>query len=402
MADHEESAIFQQKLAELGRVIRFDLRGTGLSERVDHFPPLEEWVDDLRAVLTEVGSESVTLVGHGHAAQLCMLFAAMYPDRTEALIIVNGFARLSRAADYPFGYPPQARAQLIESTRDFWGTGQVIAFTAPTFAATPGGMDLLAHFERAGCTPNRAAATFAGVFAVDVREILPSISAPTLILHSASNQFVSTDHGRYLADRIKAARYVEPPSTDHAFFTTGDADAWMRPIREFIDAPQPVAPATRSLMTVAFTDIVDSTQTAAALGDAQWRRLLEKHEMLARRYVERSSGRVVKFTGDGMMATFDGPARAIECLRDLGRRLDEAGLPIRSGVHTGEVELLGDDIGGLGVHIAARVASKASAHEIVVSSTVRDLVAGSGLEFVDHGHHELKGVPGTWQLLTVT
>jgi class 3 adenylate cyclase len=239
------------------------------------------------------------------------------------------------------------------------------------------------------------------VFATDVREILPSISAPTLVLHSASNPFVSTEHGQYLADQIRGAQYLEVPSVDHAFFLTDDADPWTRPISEFIDAPQPLAPATRSLMTVAFTDIVDSTKTAAELGDAQWRRLLEKHETLARRHVERASGRVVKFTGDGMMATFDGPARAIECLRDLGRRLDEVGLPIRSGVHTGEVELLGDDIGGLGVHIAARVSSKASAGEIFVSSTVRDLVAGSGLEFADQGQEELKGVPGKWQLLSV-
>ena len=401
VAEHESTAFFQNRLAELGRVIRFDLRGTGLSERVDQMPPLEEWVDDLRAVLAAVDSEPAILVGHGHAAQLCMLFAAMYPDRTEALIIVNGFARLSRAPDYAFGYPPNARARMLESVRASWGTGQTTAFTAPTFAAKPGGLEFLARSERASCTPNRAAKTLASVFAVDVRDILPSISAPTLVLHGASDPFVSPEHGQYLAEHIHGARYVERPSIDHAFFATDDSDPWMGPIEEFLDAPKRVAPPTRSLMTIAFTDIVDSTQTASELGDAEWRRLLERHQALARQYVERASGRVVKFTGDGMMATFDGPARAIECLRDLGNRLDDVGLPIRSGVHTGEVELLGDDIGGIGVHIAARVASKASAREIFVSSTVRDLVAGSGLEFTDQGPQELKGVPGTWQLLSV-
>ena len=259
----------------------------------------------------------------------------------------------------------------------------------------------MALAERSACTPNRAASTLAGVFAIDVREILPSIAAPTLVLHAASNSYVTPEHGRYLAEQIRGAQYVERPILDHAFFAAGDTDPWTTPIREFIDAPKRVTPPTRSLMTVAFTDIVDSTQTAAKLGDAKWRRLLERHETLARQHVERASGRVVKFTGDGMMATFDGPARAIECLRDLGRRLDDVGLPIRSGVHTGEVELLGDDIGGIGVHIAARVASKAPAREIFVSSTVRDLVAGSGLEFADQGQQELKGVPGTWQLLSV-
>ena len=212
---------------------------------------------------------------------------------------------------------------------------------------------------------------------------------------------MSPEHGQYLAEHINGARYVERPSIDHAFFATDDSDPWMGPIEEFIEAPRRIAAPSRSLMTIAFTDIVDSTQTVSELGDAEWRRLLERHQALAHQYVERASGRVVKFTGDGMMATFDGPARAIECLQDLGNRLDDVGLPIRSGVHTGEVELLGDDIGGIGVHIAARVASKATARQILVSSTVRDLVAGSGLEFTDQGPHELKGVPGTWQLLSV-
>jgi class 3 adenylate cyclase len=404
MRDRPELAWFRNTLSEVGRVIQFDLRGAGLSDRVDRLPPLEEWVDDVRAVMSAVGSDSATLVGHGHAAQLCLLFAAMYPDRTDALITINGFARLARDADYPFGYPPKQRAQMLEGIRAEWGTGSVIAFTCPTIAAQPGGMDLLARHERAAGTPNRAVRIQSDVFALDVREVLASITSPTFVLHFADDPYAVTDHGHYLADHIRGAQYLECPGADHGFFAkerTVEDDVWVRQILGFLETPMPVGPPTRSLMTVAFTDIVDSTRTAAELGDAQWRRLLEKHEALARRHVERASGRVVKFTGDGMMATFDGPARAIECLRDLGRRMDEVGMPIRSGVHTGEVELLGDDIGGLGVHIAARVSAKASAREILVSGTVRDLVAGSGLEFRDQGHQELKGVPGTWQLLSV-
>jgi class 3 adenylate cyclase len=397
----------RDEIAQFGRVIHFDLRGTGQSERVASMPPLEEWVEDIVAVMAATNCESATLIGHGHASQLCMLFAAMYPDRTDALILLNGFARLSRDVDYPDGYPPKARAALLAAIRQYWGTGQVIAFTCPTHAAMPGGLEELARIERATFTPARAARFQAGIFALDVRDVLPAISSPTLVLHSSRDAFAGPEHGRYLAEHIPGARHVEIAMDhgDHDVLSKaalGDhAEEWRGHIRAFIENPRPAPLATRSLMTVAFTDIVDSTQKAADLGDAAWRQLLEKHESLARRHVERASGRVVKFTGDGMMATFEGPARAIECLHDLGARLDEAGLPIRAGVHTGEVELIGDDIGGLGVHIAARVAAKADAREIVVSSTVRDLVAGSGIDFSDKGQHELKGVPGTWQLLSV-
>ena len=392
---------FEQTLracAEFARVIRMDMGGSGLSDPSDTLPPLEEWVGDVNAVLRAVGSRSATLVGQGHAAQLCMLFAAMHPEATDALVTVNGFARFARTTDYPWGYPPKARAALVEQVRQKWGTGGALAAVAPSLAEGPQGMKWLAKFERAAATPRRAALKQAMVFGVDVRDVLPSIAAPTLVIQAAENDYAVAGHGKFLAENIQGAKYFEVSGSDHGMVHR-DFEPAIDAIREFVTGSRQRHVTGRSLMTVAFTDIVDSTKLASDLGDDRWRGILELHESVSRHEIEVAEGRLIKFTGDGLLAAFDGPARAVQCMKSLGDSLDSVGLPIRAGVHTGEVETIGDDIGGLAVHIAARIAAKADAGEILTSSTVRDLVAGSGLEFDDRGEHELKGVPGTWRVL---
>ncbi len=394
---------FEQRLrafAGFARVIRMDMGGSGLSDPADTLPPLEEWVGDVKAVLRAVGSERATLVGQGHAAQLCMLFAAMHPEATDALVTVNGFARFARAADYPWGYPPKARAALVERLRQNWGTGRALAVVTPSLAQGPQGLAWLAKFERAAATPRRAALKQAMVFGIDVRDVLSSITAPTLVIHSADNDYAVPGHGRFLTESIPGATYLEVPGSDHGMVGV-DFESAMNPIQELVTGSRRAATTGRSLMTVAFTDIVDSTKMASELGDKRWRGMLELHESVSRSEIEVAEGRLIKFTGDGLLAAFDGPARAAQCMKSLGESLKSVGLPIRAGVHTGEVETIGDDIGGIAVHIAARISAMAGAGEVLTSSTVRDLVAGSGLEFNDRGEHELKGVLGTWRVLAV-
>lgn len=397
--DHPLSQRFLRGLAGIGRFIRFDIRGTGLSERVDRLPPLEEWVEDIGAVMEAVGSERAALIGHGHAAQPCMLFAATHPERTTALITINGFARLRRAPDYPWGYPAAGEKSVLEHMRRHWGTGRVLASFNPGMAEGPRAPELLSRAERSTASPKAAVRKQASVFEIDVRAALPTIVAPTLVIHCCGDLYVKDEHAHYLVDKIAGARLAQLPGADHTPFISREADRIIDLIGDFLADAKGTAPSGRSLTTVAFTDIVDSTRRAAELGDSRWRSLLEVHESVAAREVEAARGRIVKFTGDGLLATFDGPARAVECLRTLGDLLDPLGLPIRAGVHTGEVEQIGDDIGGLAVHIAARIAGLAGAGEVLTSSTVRDLVAGSGLQFEDRGERELKGVPGSWRVL---
>ncbi|HWJ82976.1 MAG TPA: adenylate/guanylate cyclase domain-containing protein [Nocardioides sp.] len=390
---------FLRGLAGIGRLVRFDIRGTGLSERVERLPPLEEWVEDIGAVMAAVGSERAALVGHGHAAQPCLLFAATHPERTAALVTINGFARLRRAPDYPWGYPPAAEAGVLRFMQENWGTGKVLASFNPGMVEGPLALDWAARAERSTSSPRAAVRKQVSVFDIDVRAALPSIVAPTLVLHSEGDPFARLGHAHYLADTIPGARLVVLPGADHTPQLSAEADRTSDLTIRFLAGARRPTPSARRLMTVAFTDIVDSTRRAAELGDARWRSLLEVHESVAARQVDAAGGRVVKFTGDGLLATFDGPARAVDCLRALAELLEPLGLPIRAGLHTGEVETIGDDIGGLAVHIAARISALADAGEVLTSSTVRDLVAGSGLEFEDRGEHALKGVPGTWRVL---
>jgi class 3 adenylate cyclase len=327
-----------------------------------------------------------------------MLFAAMHPDQTSALVTLNGFARLRRAPDYAWGYPPEAEEAVVGAISEGWGTGRTLTSINPALGEGPRGAEWVARLERSAGSPRRAANKQRLVFDIDVRDVLPAISVPTLVVHTKNNTFAHPGHAQYLVDNIAGARFVELPGGDHSPWASEDLDVLMDVIEEFLTGSKNVAATGRSLMTVAFTDIVGSTEMAADLGDRRWRSLLEIHESVGRREIERARGHVVKSTGDGLMATFDGPARAVQCMRSIGGLLEPLGLRIRAGVHTGEVELIGDDIGGIAVHVAARIAALAGAGEVLTSSTVRDLVAGSGLAFEDRGEHTLKGVPEPWRV----
>jgi class 3 adenylate cyclase len=388
---------FMDRVAEFGRLIHFDPRGAGLSDPIESIPPLEDWVEDVRAVLRAVGSERAAFVGGGQAAQLFMLFAAMYPNETSALVTFNGYARLRRAPDYRAGIPDDLISMTPRLYSDLWGTGALLGAISPSMDSLPEGRNLMARLERSSATPGRAARRQEIASAIDVRDVLPVINAPTLVLHVRGNRYVRAEHGEYLVEHIPGATLLEVEGTDH-MPASDNVDFMADAIEEFLTGHKPRAVSQRALMSVAFTDIVDSTKRAAELGDKRWRQLLEAHNSVAANQVESKGGRLVKFTGDGLMATFDGPARAVQCLQTLGERLEEFDVSIRAGVHTGEVELIGDDIGGIAVHIAARIAGLAGSGEVLTSSTVRDLVAGSGLEFDDRGEHELKGVPGTWRV----
>jgi pimeloyl-ACP methyl ester carboxylesterase len=390
-----------RRFAEFSRLIRFDMRGAGLSDPIERLPTLEEWVDDVRAVMAAVESDRAVLVGHGSAAQLCLLFAATHPDQTTALVTVNGFARLRRADDYPWGYPPDAEAAVLRFMLENWGTGRVLGAFNPGMAQGPRGPDWLARLERSAASPGRAVKRQEWVFAIDVRDVVPAITTPTLVIQTRENIHAVAGHAQFLVENIAGAQLLELPGTDHSPMASDQVDLVLDAIEEFVTGATPAASTSRSLMTVAFTDIVDSTKLAAEVGDRRWHGLLDVHESVARREVDTARGRLIKFTGDGLLATFDGPARAVQCMKSLGESLGTVGLPIRAGVHTGEVEQIGDDIGGIAVHIAARISAMAGAGELLTSSTVRDLVAGSGLEFDDRGEHELKGVPGSWRVLAV-
>lgn len=390
---------FMRRLAAFGRLIVFDMRGVGLSDPVEQLPSMEEWVDDVQAVMKSAGSERAALVGFGQAAQLVLLFAAMHPRQTTAVVTVNGFACMRQAPDYPFGFTPSAEKRAIELVRERWGTGDVLGYSSPTAADGPAKKDFMARIERAAGSPRLAAIKQQRVFDIDIRDVLPVIAVPTLVAHAKLNRYVGTDHARYLVDHIPGALYLELPGTDHVVTAASDdGDVLVDGVEEFLTGAKRPPILSRVLKTVAFTDIVGSTKLAADLGDRRWRGLLEAHEAVSQRVVDGARGQVVKFTGDGVMATFDGPARAVQCMRSIGEELEPLGLPLRAGVHTGEVELIGDDVGGIAVHVAARIAALAGAGEVLTSSTVRDLVAGSGLVFEDRGEQTLKGVPEPWRV----
>ena len=394
---------FLRRFASYGRLIFFDMRGVGLSDPVEDLPPLEEWMDDVRTVMDAVGSDRAALVGHGHAGQLCMLVAASHPDRVQALVTVNSFARLARAPGYHTGMPEAAQQTWIKGLRATWGTTDPLHLMAlaPDLAGDEFARAWWARMERAAGSPRRAVRKQELAFELDVRDVLEAIAVPTMVIQSAGNLFVMPIQGRYLAEHIPGAQYLELASGGHFPWAAPDADRFLDELEVFLTgAPQPPG-RDRVLATVAFTDIVDSTAMAASMGDRRWREVLEVHDSVARREVAAARGRTIKSTGDGLLATFDGPARAIRCVGAIGRGVATLGLHVRAGLHTGEIELLGDDVGGIAVAIAARLTSLAGADEVVVSSTVKDLVAGSGIRFEDRGIHVLKGVPEEWQVLAV-
>ena len=393
------------RLASFCRLIRFDKRGTGLSDREAGIPSLEQRMDDIRAVMDSAGSRRAAILGISEGGPMSALFAATYPARTEALILYGTYARTAWAPDYPWGARIDNADTRDEETRKTWGSpaavrGLVASWLAPSMANDERFCEWTGKLMRLGASPGAAVALRRMNRSIDVRDVLPSIHVPALILRRVDDPGASIDASRYLAEHIPGAKYVELPGNAHLHFV-GDADAFVEEIQEFLTGARSAPIPDRILATVLLTDIADSTSRAAELGDQRWRELLGNHNALARKAIARFRGRSVKSTGDGFLATFDGPARAVQCafaIRDESRQL---GLAIRAGLHTGEIELIGDDIGGIAVHIAARVAAKAPADEVWTSRTVKDLVAGSGLEFSERGDFDLKGLPGTWPLFVV-
>lgn len=381
-------ADFFGRLAALGRLLVFDKRGTGLSERVssDHLPTLEERADDVRAVMDAAGSERATLFGISEGGPLSLLFAASCPERVEHLVLYGSFAH------DPFEDP----AEFVRVVRATWGTGASFCSLAPSWADEEEMVRAMARYERQSATPDSASTLVRLTSEIDTRATLPAISAPTLVLHRDGDPIVPVDRGRLLGDGIAGARYVELPGADHLAFV--DGEQILEHVVHFVTGEPAAVASDRVLATMLFVDVVGSTATATRLGDAEWRRLLDQMLEVADRELARFGGRRVTTTGDGFLATLDGPARAVRCGRSLTQEVGKLGLEVRCGVHTSEVERRGEDIAGIGVHVGARVGDLAEGGELWVTRTVRDLVAGSGLEFEPRGAHALKGVAGTWEL----
>jgi pimeloyl-ACP methyl ester carboxylesterase len=393
-------AHFSDRLATFRRVIFFDKRGTGLSDPVPHAPTLEENVDDLRAVMDAAGSEQADVFGISEGGAMATLFAATHPERTRALVLYGAYSRMLWASDYSCGVSAEDLARLLEMVDARWGDGVGLGAWAPSRGGDVRLRAWWARLQRAAASPGMARSLLALYPDIDIRDVLGTISVPTLVLHRCGDRMINVEMGRYLADRIPGAKLVELDGADHFYFT-GDADAILDEIEEFLTGLRRGPEPDRVLATVLFTDLVGSTEHAVELGDTQWRYLLESHHAQVRRQLERFRGREVKTMGDGFLATFDGPARGIQCAQAIVDESRGLGLETRAGLHTGECELMNDDVGGIAVHIAARVAALAGAGEVLVSSTVKDLVAGSGLAFADRGAHVLKGVPDEWRLFAV-
>jgi pimeloyl-ACP methyl ester carboxylesterase len=400
-----ELARQHRRLAAMGRLIIFDRRGTGLSDPVplDRLPDLETQVADICAVMDAAGSRQAAILGFTEGGPLAILLAASLPERCRALVLCNTAARLSTAPDYPWGAPEEVLLEIVRRQAESWAAGDADHFMprlAPSRVGDPLFTEQHLRLGRGAVSPGGVAHYFRQSVLTDVRELLPVIQAPTLVLQRAQDPIAPIELGRYLADHIPDARFVELDGADHIWFTE-NADELMDEVEEFLTGTRASPDPDRKLATVLFTDIVDSTARAAAVGDTRWRALLDEHDVIMRRELARFDGHEVDHTGDGFLATFDGPRRALSCARALHAALDRIGVAVRVGIHTGEVEVRGEQIGGLAVHIGARVMATGGGGDIVVSSTVKDLVAGSGLTFVDRGEHELKGVPGTWRLFAV-
>jgi class 3 adenylate cyclase len=394
---------FYARLQAFSRLITFDRRGTGASDGVPRgaIPTWEEWTEDVRAVLDAAGSTRAAVVAHFDAGPIAVLFAVTHPERVNALVLIESTARFLVADDYPIGWSPEMIEALILGIPEIWGT-PALAQVVPSLGDDTDMLDAITRQLRAAATPRTAAAQCRYMYtSLDVRSALPLVQAPTLVLNWQSNALdLSIDHGMYVADHIAGARFTELASTE-PFISRNNADAIADEIAEFLTGERPPVEIERVLTTVLFTDIVGSTERAASMGDQRWRFLLDTHDRTVRDKIRRFHGREVNTTGDGFVAAFDGPARAIRCATEITDAAQELGVEVRAGLHTGECEVRGEDLGGIAVHIAARVGSLAGPGEVLVSRTVVDLVAGSGIEFDDRGEHELKGVPGRWQLYSV-
>lgn len=399
--EHPLPARFFQRLASFSRLIRFDKRGTGLSDRVAEMPTLEQRMDDVRAVMDAVGSQRAALFGISEGGPMSVLFAATYPDRTAALVLYGSYARRSWAPDHPFGWTEEQWSGALERLERTWGSPSDLEMWVPSMAHDEDFRQYVANYRRLAASPGAAVAVWRMNKDIDVRHVLSTIRIPTLILHRVGDRVTRVEQARYLAERVAGAKLVELPGIDHTPWV-GDHDGIVSEIEEFLTGARHAPEPDRILATVLFADIVGSTERAAELGDRRWRELLEAYYSLARRQLVRFRGRELDTAGDGLYAAFDGPARAVRCAVAIRDGMRSVGLDIRAGVHTGECEVIGEKLGGIAVHIGARVAAASSPGEVLVTSTVKDLVAGSGLGFEDMGLRALKGVPSDWHLYAVT
>jgi pimeloyl-ACP methyl ester carboxylesterase len=387
---------FLRRLSTFARVVTFDKRGQGLSDRISGAPSLEQRMDDVRAVMDDIGSERAVVMGFSEGSAMSVLFAATYPERVVQLILFGGFALAST-------FLSNDLEQRIARIAKAWGTGELMKTVIPSQAANQDAVRQFAKMERLSASPGALRAIALLNAQIDIRPILPTLQVPTLVLHRRTDVRVPIEAGRDLASRIPNARFIEYPDGDHAFWS-GDSEALLGDIEEFVTGHRDSSSTEleRVLATVLFTDIVDSTRSAAAMGDQAWRRSLDSHDQLAKQMVEKHRGILVKNTGDGILATFDGPGRAVRCALAFGAAAQQIGLPLRAGLHTGEIEIRGRDIGGIAVHAAARVMAQSQSSEVLVSRVVTDLVAGAGLKFAERGSHELKGLPGRWDLFAAS
>jgi pimeloyl-ACP methyl ester carboxylesterase/class 3 adenylate cyclase len=393
-------ARFFERIGSFSRLIIFDKRGTGLSDPVTEVPTLEQRIDDVRAVMDAAGSERAALFGISEGGPMSVLFAATHPDRVTALVLHGAMGRTTEAPDYPWASPAKAlRESAEEFIAPYWGQQAegMIELFAPSFAGDPQAVEFTARIERSAASPAMVQQIFEMFLDIDVRAVLPTIHVPTLVLHRRGDRVVNRRAGKELAEQIPHARYVELPGIDHLPWA-GDSEGVLGEIEEFLTGARTVPEPDRVLATVMFTDIVGSTERAAELGDARWRELLAAHQAAVRHELGRFRGREVKTLGDGCLATFDGPARAIRCGCAIVEAARSQGVGVRIGLHCGEVEVMEEDVGGIAVHIAARVGALAAAGEVLVSSTVKDLVAGSEIRFSDRGARRLKGIPDEWRL----
>lgn len=398
----EEPAVarYFERLASFSRLIMLDKRGTGLSDRVAGVPTLEQRMDDVLAVMDAVGSKRAALFGSSEGGPMCALFAATYPARTSTLVLYGAYPRVAWAPDYPFGYKPEEFQGLLELIEREWGSSAIVERYAPSMVADVRFRQWNAKYMRMAASPGAAVTIQRMNWEIDVRPILPAIRVPTLVLYRAGELVAHVKGSQYLAQHIPGAKYVELPGVDY-FPWVGDQDAILDEVEEFVTGVRSSPKTDRVVVTVLFTDIVGSTERAAELGDRQWRDLLQSYHAVVRRDLARFRGREIDTAGDGVLAAFDGPARAIQCASALAGAVRQLGIETRAGLHTGECEVVEDKIGGIAVHIGARVAAAANAGEVLVSRTVKDLVAGSGIRFQERGAHVLKGIPGEWELFAV-
>lgn len=398
--EQPEMVRYLRRLSEMGRLVLFDAVGTGLSDPLPELAhSLDSWANDVKVVMDAVGIERAVIHSFDSAGEMAMLFAAQYPERVSSLVLVNTFARLQHADDFPLGLTQEQWERYLGFWDSNWGTGRVFALMSALDAADAD-LASLGRFERQIASPGAALRYLDREWRTDVRAALALISAPTLIVHRAENTMAPAGHGRFLAEHISGSVYVEVPGRAHLPYM-GDSEEILREIRGFLTGVRAAPIVDRVLATMLFTDIVDSTRRAVRLGDRRWREVLDAHDHAVATAVARFDGRLVKTTGDGALATFNSPGRAIAASRAIDESTAALGLQVRAGIHTGECEVRNDDVGGIAVHIAARIAGLAAAGQTLVSRTVTDLVVGADIEFADEGNHELKGIPGTYRLFSV-